>query len=489
MFPEIDQWLRIDLCVCEALSLKKVVEDLFIQREKERGVISMARQSTKPTLEMLQAELADSNYKVRQEAIRKLMRYQRQAALEPLLGCLEDGRSNVRVKAVQALGRLADKRALVPLVGLLDDKSLSVRVKVVGILGIFGDSSVVHPLQTLLNDPRPQIRMAAAKSLGQLRDPGSLPLLLAYLKQASANEIYYLTRAIGDFDTPGVIEPLLAICAKDPTVQGIISDSLSRLGASSTPLLLNILVDWTRPTIMRSCVAMSLGKTARPGSLQPLLKALNDPEEEVRRYAAWALGTLQDQRAIQPLTALLSDVNGSVCQEAIRALSVLGAIGVEDQLIACLASHNANVVQTAALMLRRSHVTRAVPALFEAYLRLSEAYISPLIDTLCELAGPAVIDMLLQRWPEISHELSWRYIAVFGRFLDQRSVEPLLSLLSSQPCCGYEYHLQVQLVRLLARLGDARAIEPLYAMRKQATFEHVVLEALRALEAANPQRV
>lgn len=457
----------------------------------------MARQSTKPTLEAIQIELADADYKVRKEAIRKLMRYQRALAVEPLLALLGDGRSDVRAKAVEALGRLKDTRAVVPMLGLLKDKSASVRAKVAGTLGSFGERSVVRPLNALLNDPNTRIRQGAARSLGQLRDPSSLPLLLNYLKDAEDEEFYYLARAIGDFDNPGLIEPLLAECGRAGWAQGAVANALSRLSESSIPALTKILLDQTRPPEERSCVVSALGIQPRQGTEQALIQALEDGDANVRHLAAWALGQLKDPIAIDPLLRLLADHNGRACQTAINTLTQFQAAFSQEQteqaidsLIACLSSREENVVCAAANLLKNLHATRAVPALLETLFRLRNAFLWPISSALIELGDTTLVDEILPRLSEITRGNLTSVLYILQYFPNKNAVEPLLAMLNSQIADGIDTNIQMQVVRLLGQLGDTRALEPLRAMHRQTgpgPLHNVLTSNLRLLEAAHRQ--
>ena len=446
----------------------------------------MARQSNKPALEVIQAELADPDYKVRKAAIKRLMRYQRAQAVESLLPLLEDARADVRIKAVQALGRLADKRALVPLLGLLNDKSVSVRAQVAGALGAFGDRSAVRPLHDLLNDPKPRIRQAAARSLGQLRDPASLPLLLAHLKQAEEAELYYLVRSLGDFNAPAVIEPLLTVCEASTRLQGVVAEGLSRLGPDLTPVLERILLDQSRAPIARRCVALAFGRKPRPETTQTLIQALGDSDDNVRHYAAWALGCLRDPVAIEPLIPLLSDRSNTVRRTAILALSALNATEATDALITCLSSMDRWVAYAAAGVLMRFEAKKALPALLDVLCQWEGFPHQHIVNAVCSLGGPAVTDGLLARLPTLPRNSRLPVVCVLERFPDARFIETLLAWLDPHaPAVGYDHQLQIHIVSVLGRLGDIRALGPLSEMRAHTTgaLFNTVGHALQILEA------
>lgn len=71
---------------------------------------------------------------------------------------------------------------------------------------------------------------------------------------------------------------------------------------------------------VRREAAYVLGKMGNASAVEPLIKALQDPDNYVRRQAADALGIIGDARAIEPLNKALHDPNNYVCQGATDAL-------------------------------------------------------------------------------------------------------------------------------------------------------------------------
>lgn len=438
----------------------------------------MARQSTKPPLETLQAELADPDYKVRKEGIKRLMRYQRARAYEPLLTLLGDARSDVRVKAVEALGQLKDQRALEPLLALLIEKQVSVRAQAAKALGHLNDRRAVPDLLKLLKGPR-QVSRAAARSLGQLRDPLALPALLAYLPEAGAEDLYGLVDAVSAFDLPTVVEPLLALCLlyDDRDIQELIAIALSKLSASSLPVLMGILSDQRRPADIRQCVALSCCQQPRAGSTQTLIKALDDSDVRVRRLAARALCRLQDPDAIKPLVNHLSDEDVLLGQTVIGALRYLEASNETEALLGCLSSPHEKVVAEAARALEHFHATGAVPTLLNLLCQECTVHNWPLAEALCHLGSPELVDELLQRLPVIPPRLRRPVLHILEYFPDRRAVDTLLSLLDFEMQDGYDLHFQRRIARLLKKIGDPRALEPL--REKMVALENMTRDHLQ----------
>lgn len=434
----------------------------------------MPRQSSKPTIEMLQAELASPDHKIRKNAVTRMTRYYRAQAVEPLLGMLQDGRGPVRAKTVQVLTRLNDPRTYTPIRALLADKNMSVRAQVVKALGHFGDRSVVPLLLSLLSDPKIQLRQAAMMSLGKLRDPRALPPLLTYLAQAKSDELYYVARALSDFDDPCVISPLLT-CVERQNVSfsmcWTIADALGRMGEQTLAYAMPILADQTKRAEARMCIALALGQKPRPAFLQLLIAALGDPHAKVRLYAAQALAKLNDSCAIDPLLTLLADDDEFVCAQAIESLMKLKAENVSEKLIPCLSSPYERVVSASAKALGQMRDPAALTPLLDTFLqdRFGHCANSSLVEALCAFNDSSVVEPLIQRLPTSSHRLRWHIVRVLGHFNSPLAVEPLLALLDPTVTNYFEQKMQEKIMETLGRIGDLRTVESLLPLYNQAS--------------------
>lgn len=74
---------------------------------------------------------------------------------------------------------------------------------------------------------------------------------------------------------------------------------------------------------VRFHVARNLGKFEEP-AVPYLLDALKDPDEHVRRYAAWILGVIGDDRAVPALENALNDPSDYVRKGVEQALRRFG---------------------------------------------------------------------------------------------------------------------------------------------------------------------
>src|SRR5687768_16337930 len=77
---------------------------------------------------------------------------------------------------------------------------------------------------------------------------------------------------------------------------------------------------------VRVQAALQLGKAADGAALEPLVAALDDPNESVRAAAAAALKQLGDARAIEPLKERRLDRSRAVREQVRNSLESLGKV-------------------------------------------------------------------------------------------------------------------------------------------------------------------
>jgi hypothetical protein len=78
-----------------------------------------------------------------------------------------------------------------------------------------------------------------------------------------------------------------------------------------------------RSPLLGAKAARAMGETGDERAVEPLINALGDKREDVRRAAAEALGKLGDRRAVEPLSRTLNDNYASVRDQARRALKCI----------------------------------------------------------------------------------------------------------------------------------------------------------------------
>lgn len=260
----------------------------------------------------------------------------------------------------------------------------------------------------LREDPDPKVRAAAARHLGT---PAACPDLLAQADRETEPEAFAgLAQALTGCGAPAVPHLLDWAHADDPvgsaarralvpptdggarppaSVQDVLSILLgpadaeprpryrrphrldetglaARLGAEAVPHLI-VRLRAKAPEVRRDA-AHVLGRIGAPArrAAPELAQALDDPDEDVRHWAAWSLGYLGDAGVASDLVSATTDPQSSVRRAAAGALGRVGAPVADLRLV--LEARDATVVKEAAEALARAD---AVPgALFETLLAL-----------------------------------------------------------------------------------------------------------------------
>ncbi len=119
------------------------------------------------------------------------------------------------------------------------------------------------------------------------------------------------------------------------------------------------------PDIRRDC-ARALGRLGNPAALKPLFRLLSDDNWFVRAEAATALGKIGDARAIGWLVQLLPDPDGYVQYSAIGALYDLATESSRPLLLRVLASAGPSQQFGIAVALARLHDPAALAPLTNA---------------------------------------------------------------------------------------------------------------------------
>ncbi len=345
----------------------------------------------------IMAALRDQENIVRNEAQRILVELNDARAIEPLIASLRDEDWNVRKNAVSALSRIGGSRAVEPLIAALRDKYSEVREAAVRALGRIEDKRAVEPLINALKDKSREIREASAEALRKIKDRRAVEPLIAALNDKDSSVRQEAAIALGEINDNRAVKPLIA-AQKDENshVRSSVAKALDKLGWSPEDDRQRAihLIDrgfWNE--------SIKIGEPA----VEPLIVALKDKSDYVRRNAAKALGKIKDKSAVEPLIAVLKDKNeySRVREEVVKALGEINDSRAVEPLIAALRDSDYNMPMYAAEELGNLKDKRAV---------------EPLI-----LALKHERDMVRS------------YAAkALGKIKDKRAVEPLIALLGDK---------------------------------------------------------
>lgn len=182
-------------------------------------------------------------------------------AVLPLIDCLKSENENKIKTSSRILGDIKDKRAVQPLSDLLDNPDFNIRANACASLGKIGDTTVLDEIIFLLQDSVEVVRKSASVSLGDLNNPRAIDVLIHALRD------------------------------KHFSVRMTASVSLVKLG---------------------------------PQVVEPLMKVLNDADDNTRYLAIESLGKIKDTRAVQFLLEKLSSKDWAERGFAVEALGKIG---------------------------------------------------------------------------------------------------------------------------------------------------------------------
>ena len=244
-------------------------------------------------------------------------------AVEPFIEALND--EDLMEPVIYALGQIGDPRTIGPLVKVLDKNNLSVRKAVCKSLVHFG-ALAVEPLITYLEDKdSSSARDIAEEILGQIGDKRALKALITALRDEDDSVRKAAVDALKEMDW-----------IPDDTENGI--------------------AFWIESANWNKCVR--IGSPA----VELLLVALKNEECYPLEFVAETLGKIRDPRAVQPLISALSNRNETVRKAAVEALVQIGLPTVE-MLISALKSSNEHIFRGSVETLTRIGDLRAVEPL------------------------------------------------------------------------------------------------------------------------------
>jgi HEAT repeat protein len=185
------------------------------------------------------------------------------------------------------------------------------------------------------------------------------------------------------------------------------------------------------PALSRSAgdkvaIVSVLGTFGEP-AVEPLIKALEDDDEEVRETAARALGQVGDSRAVKPLIKALGDGDWEVRKAAAKALGKIGKPAVEP-LIKALGDDGYGVAEAAAEALGEIGDTRAVEPLSEALGDDGYGVAEAAAIALGKIGKPAV-KPLIKALGDGGRDVRWHAAVALREIGDARAVEPLIKVL------------------------------------------------------------
>ncbi|MFO0700993.1 MAG: HEAT repeat domain-containing protein [Nitrospira sp.] len=200
-------------------------------------------------------------------------------------------------------------------IDLLADPDWVVRREAVITLGEMGDERCVEPLARALRDGDWQVREVAIEAMGQVGSP-AVETLLKLLRDWEVRK--YAIAALGKIRDERVLDPLMLQLRNDEFKDDAI-DALVALGAPSVEKLISALRD--KDENVRKCAVLALGRIKSGEAIDPLIQMLGDKDWFTRLTAAAALESIGDDRGREAIKPLLKDSDMVVKMRVERILA------------------------------------------------------------------------------------------------------------------------------------------------------------------------
>ncbi len=237
----------------------------------------------------LLSALGDKDPDVRAGAAVALGKIGDASAVGPIIPLLDDKDPAVRCRAAEALANFQDPRILPALVGALKRMEIP-------------EMGLICGCQA---DPEWESASRAAWALGELRDRAAVPSLIAALDKGDEFFQAHVAEALGRIGDPRAVEPLMAVlraggfCDRSAMAAGT---ALARIGKPAIgPLIAELKNEKTQ--IATSISLQEIGEPA----VEPLLEAFRKGNANVRCIAGIALAKIKDPAAVQGLIGMLND--------------------------------------------------------------------------------------------------------------------------------------------------------------------------------------
>lgn len=244
----------------------------------------------------------------------------------------------------------------------------------------------------------PDSRVATARILAHIDRDTALPILIEALRDGAWAVSWAAVQTLWELDMPvlpGLAETLRAL---EDEIRDRAAVALRQLGDSALPTLLTLLRDPNQS--VRRGAAWALGEKRDPAAVPALVDALYDDDHLVSAEAATALGQLRSAAAIPWLKEAVYHDNARVRRAAARALGWIDTPALADVLA----------------ILRR-------PGESDETRRL-------MVGALSLMSSPAAYDALLEATHDASVEVRCAAVEALENTGDPRTVKRLIECLS-----------------------------------------------------------
>lgn len=377
------------------------------------------------------------------------------------------------------------QRELEDLANDLKSTLITKRLKAVKSLGRLKTPLAVEPLKDVLADRSKEVRCAAIEALALIRPANLTELIIPLSRDRSADVRLRVAYALTGYDNEDAVRCLLDLMRdlKD-SVAVMAAKCLAKSPKAALAILLRQFGDKTWKLRSRSAMAVTrMGRTAAGG----LKTALDDPDPNIRYWAATCLGRLRDRSLTKDLVAKLSDPETGVRMAVLRALREIGDPSIVGKLFEAL-SQPSEQVRDLIYETLKDFGTHSIPFLMES---LSSEYWmgrSLAARALSEMGSEAISPLTAALESQDKERRFWA-VKILGEMREESALPDIKKFLTDQ-----DSEIRMAAVQALAGFPRAdtvpllveRFLDPSWVVRREACRSAVAcgLPAAQALLSA-----
>ena len=473
--------------------LIKLLDDDDLRTGATAALTAMGGVAVEELIQTLNTKTAPRNLRINAASI--LGNINDRRAVNFLTAALNDSDKDVRANAVEALGKMkvrdeensAVKALAETLSTAKDEKTKNSTIVALGNIAAY-DAKAVDELLKIATDrsKRESLRSAAITALTAIKPEEAVAPMIKIMLDDDESDVLRkgAATALGEIKDTKAVPPMLWILS---TLRDEIKDfqrkmrSLYRTVDELNAAIKELNVDWEPnyrtwsevkpiPSLVRSEVAIALGKIKGDDVVEPLIKALEDDKRAVvRKSAAWALGEIVNpkDKIIPALEdALRHDDRGIVRNEAAVALGKIKGAKVVDALVHALKKDKYETTRkSAAIGLREVAFDDAVEGLVdvlkdqagkEEEKRETEAVLGEIVTALIKDGAMAVKKPLLSALESDDETVRKRAAHAIGTIADASALDALIDTLKDDSVIVRE-----RAAALLGNLKRRKAVQPL----------------------------
>lgn len=345
-------------------------------------------------------------------------------------------------------------------------------------LADFGDKAIPALVERLLSPPADEdLDYWAVRVIERAGEAGREPLLSVYEKRrGDARFLPILLRAMRLHPHERVVELLIRELGNDRwALRQEAARSLLKIGKAAVPKLKAAFHDGNKD--VRYWTVKTLGQILGDQAIEPFMKLLAAPRDDLRYYAVTALGEIPTERTIGALIGAFSDRSWLVRSQAADLLEKKGQAAVEP-LVAAFTGGDADTRYWALRTLTRILREEAIDRL-KGFLKEDETDLKfHFIASLQEIGNVPAIDLLIG-WLDDATWLIRKAAADALTKIGAPSVGPIERALSLTDNENIRYWG----VRVLAKLGECGLPALLaFLARCDRREKTVVVQALQELD-------